>query len=263
SVTAPVPNPDSAQVRDARCNGLVRTLANFIPLSRSPSRCALRSPSGVRGRSVRPVCWPERVHAVFPCRAIYTTGSTSLMQFFAPHGYCALAVPHAGPPKADFTRACRRSGDETLSSDWRKSDTEPAISTFPPDASACRAHLGSGMRELPAFRRNGPVFFGPNHEHTNSRICGRNVAIESGAGIQFGIKFQTEKFQCAARCRSHIGGILANPSSEDQRLHSSQHGRHAANRGPKTVDVDVECQLRSLVTLLNTSQDVSHVAREA
>src|SRR5215469_4816590 len=50
-----------------------------MPFNRSPSRRALRSPSGVRGKSVRPVCWPERVHAVFPCRAIYTTGSASFM----------------------------------------------------------------------------------------------------------------------------------------------------------------------------------------
>ena len=48
----------------ARCNGLVNTLAKVTPRSRFSSRRALRSPRSVSGRSVSPVCWPERVQAV-------------------------------------------------------------------------------------------------------------------------------------------------------------------------------------------------------
>ena len=53
----------------ARCNGLVNTLLKLSPFKRSPSRRALRSPRSVNGRSVSPVCWPERLHAVSPCLA--------------------------------------------------------------------------------------------------------------------------------------------------------------------------------------------------
>jgi hypothetical protein len=78
--SAAAPNPASSQVRTARCKGLVNTLANVMLFRRSPSRRALRSPFEVNGKSVRPVCCPERLHAVSPCRARYTAGSASLMQ---------------------------------------------------------------------------------------------------------------------------------------------------------------------------------------
>ena len=53
----------------ARCNGLVRIISNVIPFSRSPRLRALCSPYWVSGRSVSPVCWPERLQAVSPCLA--------------------------------------------------------------------------------------------------------------------------------------------------------------------------------------------------
>ena len=39
------------------------------PWSRSPSWRACCSPRSVSGKSVRPVCWPERLQAVSACRA--------------------------------------------------------------------------------------------------------------------------------------------------------------------------------------------------
>src|SRR5262245_19224118 len=50
-------------------HGLVNTLVKGSPFNRSPSRAALRSPPSVSGKSVIPVCWPERLQAVSPCRA--------------------------------------------------------------------------------------------------------------------------------------------------------------------------------------------------
>ena len=65
----PPPKPVNSQVRRARCKGLVKTRAKVKPASRCPSWRALRSPRSVNGRSVLPVCWPETVQAVSPCRA--------------------------------------------------------------------------------------------------------------------------------------------------------------------------------------------------
>src|SRR5439155_16685384 len=42
-------------------------LCESYSTNRSLSRRALRSPRSVSGRSVSPVCWPERVQAVSPC----------------------------------------------------------------------------------------------------------------------------------------------------------------------------------------------------
>src|SRR5262249_41274176 len=63
------PKPANSQVRLARCNALVNTLVKVSPFNRSPRRRALRSPRSVSGKSVIPVCWPERLQAVSPCRA--------------------------------------------------------------------------------------------------------------------------------------------------------------------------------------------------
>ena len=62
------PKAGQSQVRAARCKGLVKTLAKASPRSRCPRARALRSPRSVKGRSVRPVCCPERLQAVSPCR---------------------------------------------------------------------------------------------------------------------------------------------------------------------------------------------------
>ena len=53
----------------ARRSGLAQTLANGVPRKRSPSRCELRSPASSSGKSVSPVCRPDRLQAVSPCRA--------------------------------------------------------------------------------------------------------------------------------------------------------------------------------------------------
>src|SRR5271169_3376438 len=74
------------------------------------------------------------------------------------------------------------------------------------DASVYRSHLGSGASQLPALRCNGPVFLRPNHEDAYPGIRGRNVAIERRVSIEFRVEFQTQEFQCTARCRSHFGG---------------------------------------------------------
>src|SRR5262249_36338072 len=97
-IAATAPKPASSQVRVARCKGLVHTWAKVIPRNRSASRRALRSPRLVSGRSVRPVCWPESVHAVSPCRARYTMGSTSLIGSLLSSSQDGLA--HNQPPPA-------------------------------------------------------------------------------------------------------------------------------------------------------------------
>ena len=56
SISATAPKPASSQVRAARCNGLVKTLAKTSPRSSAPRARALRSRRSVKGRSVRPVC---------------------------------------------------------------------------------------------------------------------------------------------------------------------------------------------------------------
>ena len=48
------PKPANLHVCIARRKGLVYTLSNVIPASRSPSRRALNSPRSVRGKSVSP-----------------------------------------------------------------------------------------------------------------------------------------------------------------------------------------------------------------
>src|SRR5256884_7353343 len=51
----------SVDVWRARCRGLVKTFAKVKPLRRSPSPRAVCSPCSVSGRSVKPVCWPDRL----------------------------------------------------------------------------------------------------------------------------------------------------------------------------------------------------------
>ena len=63
------PNPASSAVRRARCKGLVKTCGKLRPRSRSPQAFGVALAALVRGMSVRPVCWPETVQAVSPCRA--------------------------------------------------------------------------------------------------------------------------------------------------------------------------------------------------
>src|SRR5262249_14593915 len=69
--------PANSQVLTARCNGLEKTLAKVNPRNRSPRARALRSPRSVKDKSVRPVCWPDKLQAVSPCLASYMTGSAS------------------------------------------------------------------------------------------------------------------------------------------------------------------------------------------
>jgi hypothetical protein len=59
--------------------GLVNTFAKVKASNREPKLWALSSPRSVRGKSVRPVCWPERLHAVSPCLARQMIGRTALM----------------------------------------------------------------------------------------------------------------------------------------------------------------------------------------
>ena len=73
------PKPANSHVRTARFRGLVNTFAKVKPSNREPKLCALSSPRSVRGKSVRPVCWPERLHAVSPCLARQMIGRTALM----------------------------------------------------------------------------------------------------------------------------------------------------------------------------------------
>ena len=71
SISARSPKPASSAVRRARCTGLVSTspIGSLIFASRLPRSRAFCSPAGVNGMSLRPVCWPERLQAVCPCRA--------------------------------------------------------------------------------------------------------------------------------------------------------------------------------------------------
>jgi hypothetical protein len=48
---------------------LLRSQAELSSFNRSPSRRELRSPRSVNGKSLSPVCWPDRLHAVSPCLA--------------------------------------------------------------------------------------------------------------------------------------------------------------------------------------------------
>ena len=68
-LSATAAKPDNSQVCRARLSGLVKTRAKERPASRFPSRRALISPQSVSGKSVVPVCWPVRLHAVSPWRA--------------------------------------------------------------------------------------------------------------------------------------------------------------------------------------------------
>ena len=64
----------NAQVSRARCIGLQRTSAKAFLASTGRICSASRRPLSVKGMSVVPVCWPLRLQAVSPCRAIYTVG---------------------------------------------------------------------------------------------------------------------------------------------------------------------------------------------
>src|SRR5260370_13650819 len=78
-------------------------------LRRPPSCRALPSPFNVKGKSVRPVCWPERLHAVSPCRARYTTGSASLMHSLAKERSTRVGLYLT----CSFSRICRLSNCPT------------------------------------------------------------------------------------------------------------------------------------------------------
>ena len=47
---------------------------------RGRSAAATRSPSGVSGRSVLPVCCPLALHVVEPCRTIHSRVASSLIR---------------------------------------------------------------------------------------------------------------------------------------------------------------------------------------
>src|SRR5215472_15322663 len=66
-MTATAPRPANLQVSRARCIGLQRTSVNASLASTGRIRWASRRPLSVNGRSVVPVCWPQRLHAVSPC----------------------------------------------------------------------------------------------------------------------------------------------------------------------------------------------------
>src|SRR5262249_41074845 len=68
------------------------------------------------GRSVRPVCWPERVQAVLPCRAMYTIGSLPLVES-SPSVCCTH-----GCGNADKFPALRCDGPVFLSANHQDSD---------------------------------------------------------------------------------------------------------------------------------------------
>ena len=72
SSCATPPNPASlAGARRAlqRTREHQREASTSAPGAHRPATRALASPRSVSGRSVRPVCWPERLHAVSPWRA--------------------------------------------------------------------------------------------------------------------------------------------------------------------------------------------------
>src|SRR5438309_882251 len=73
----------------ARDMGLVRTRANSHAATRRPSCLALSRPTSVRGMSVRPVCWPDTLHSVWPWR----TSTTWCRLTGSPAPRPGLAVP--------------------------------------------------------------------------------------------------------------------------------------------------------------------------
>src|SRR6185437_8894841 len=71
--------PASRQVSLARRNGLQSTNPNCRAARNCPSAAALRSPAGVRGISVRPVCRLAALHSVSPCRINQSSWCCSLI----------------------------------------------------------------------------------------------------------------------------------------------------------------------------------------
>jgi len=67
------PRPARRHVSLARASGLVRTSAKRCSRSSTPRACASSRPRSVRGMSVRPVCFPARLHTVSPCRTTTIT----------------------------------------------------------------------------------------------------------------------------------------------------------------------------------------------
>src|SRR5271165_4582047 len=116
------------------------------------------------------------------------------------------------------------------------------------------------LGQLPTFFGDGPVFLSPNHQDAHTGICRRDIPIEKRSCIRFTIEPEAEKLQSVASRGSHIGGVLAHPGGKHQNVHSAQNSGHATDRCSQTVDINVECQLRSLVTLSDAGKDVAHVA---
>lgn len=70
---------------------------------RSPSRRALGSPRSVSGRLASPVCCPESVQVVSPCRATYVLGSLT-----GPKTLADDSLSHALNPLERLQGPCRR-----------------------------------------------------------------------------------------------------------------------------------------------------------
>ena len=67
-----------------------------------------------------------------------------------------------------------------------------------------RTGRGRAASESPAFRRNGPVFFGTNYQNPAPRIRGCYVTIKNRLFIQCWIDSYTEKFEFVAGCGAYF-----------------------------------------------------------
>src|SRR5215475_10245957 len=96
--------------------------------------------------------------------------------------------------------------------------------------------------ELPTFFRDGPIFARPNHQYADPRILSGDILVSGNTRIGRLIQFDTEKLQLAASRAARFRRILPDSSSEDERVHSSQHGGHRADASLQAMSEDVERQ---------------------
>src|SRR5215469_2135205 len=118
------------------------------------------------------------------------------------------------------------------------------------------------MGEFPALFRNSPILLGLNDQDAHSRFRSRDILIKTGALISFFIQSDAEKFQSEASRGPDLSGVLAHSGCKHQCIHSAQNRGHPTNRHSETMHIDIECQLRSLVTLVDGREDLAHIARE-
>ena len=133
-------SPANSQVRTARFSGLVNTFAKVKSRNRRPKLCALSSPRSVRGKSVRPVCWPERLHAVSPCLARQTIGRTPLM----------VSSLQPRPPGTSVGKN-RTRNTSWLSHLYRSAATWPRTTLSPIAAKGQKRNAASSARQRPAL----------------------------------------------------------------------------------------------------------------